>query len=132
MMYLIKKNDKYLVMDSDIETIRKYCGLDARIMFAWEEDEQSEALKTYFSRIRMEKDIIDLCAVSGITRKEVNTYIDRYYDENEVMLSSLTDIEVITSEEKEELSNISEESKKRQMDVVTECYYGESVRKHIR
>lgn len=132
MMYLIKKNDKYLVMASDIETIRKYCGLDARIMFAWEEDEQSEALKTYFSRIRMEKDIIDLCAVSGITRKEVNTYIDRYYDENEVMLSSLTDIEVITSEEKEELSNISEESKKRQMDVVTECYYGESVRKHIR
>ena len=80
----------------------------------------------------MEKDIIDLCAVSGITRKEVNTYIDRYYDENEVMLSSLTDIEVITPEEKEELSNISEESKKRQMDVVTECYYGESVRKHIR
>lgn len=132
MMYLIKKNDKYLVMASDIETIRKYCGLDARIMFAWEEDEQSEALKTYFSRIRMEKDIIDLCAVSGITRKEVNTYIDRYYDENEVMLSSLTDIEVITPEEKEELSNISEESKKRQMDVVTECYYGESVRKHIR
>ena len=132
MMYLIKKNDKYLVMASDIETIRKYCGLDARIMFAWEEDEQSEALKTYFSRIRMEKDIIDLCAVSGITKKEVNTYIDRYYDENEVMLSSLTDIEVITPEEKEELSNISEESKKRQMDVVTECYYGESVRKHIR
>ncbi len=132
MMYLIKKNDKYLVMASDIETIRKYCGLDARIMFAWEEDEQSEALKTYFSRIRMEKDIIDLCAVSGITRKEVNTYIDRYYDENEVMLSSLTDIEVITPEEKEELSNISEESKKRQMDVVTECYYSESVRKHIR
>ena len=132
MMYLIKKNDKYLVMASDIETIRKYCGLDARIMFAWEEDEQSEALKTYFSRIRMEKDIIDLCAVSGITRKEVNAYIDRYYDENEVMLSSLTDIEVITPEEKEELSNISEESKKRQMDVVTECYYGESVRKHIR
>ena len=132
MMYLIKKNDKYLVMASDIETIRKYCGLDARIMFAWEEDEQSEALKTYFSRIRMEKDIIDLCAVSGITRKEVNTYIDRYYDENEVMLSSLTDIEVITPEEKEELSNISEESKKRQMDVVTECFYGESVRKHIR
>ena len=132
MMYLIKKNDKYLVMASDIETIRKYCGLDARIMFAWEEDEQSEALKTYFSRIRMEKDIIDLCAVSGITRKEVDTYIDRYYDENEVMLSSLTDIEVITPEEKEELSNISEESKKRQMDVVTECYYGESVRKHIR
>ena len=33
MMYLIKKNDKYLVMASDVETIRKYCGIDAKIFF---------------------------------------------------------------------------------------------------
>ena len=132
MMYLIKKNDKYLVMASDIDTIRKYCGLDARIIFSWEEENQDESLKSFFSRMRMEKDMIELCEVSGITKKEVYDYIDKYYKEDELILSSLTDIEVISSNEKDELNDISIESKKKQMDLVSECYYFSSIKSNKR
>lgn len=132
MMYLIRKNDKYLVMASDIDTIIKYCGLDARIIFSWEEENQEESLKSFFSRMRMEKDMIELCEVSGITKKEVYDYIDKYYKEDELILSSLSDIEVISSNEKDELNDISIESKKKQMDLVSECYYFSSIKSNKR
>ena len=122
MMHLIKKENKYLVMASDKETIKKYCGIDSKILFSWDEEDK-DALKSFFSRMRIDSDLIDLCAVSGITQKEVNGFIDGYYDEDEKVLSSLSDIDVITSKEKEELSEISNESKKKQLDLVFKSYY---------
>ena len=77
MMYLIKKNDKYLVMDSDIETIRKYCGLDARIMFAWEEDEQSENIKDLDETPKKDIDIVKIMPNVLINNfnKELNGFL---------------------------------------------------------
>ena len=132
MMYLIKKNDKYLVMASDVETIRKYCGIDAKIVFSWKEEDQKTALNSFFSRMRIDADLIDLCAVSGITKDDINKYIDGYYEQDEKILESLTDIDVITSEEKDELSEISVESKKKQLDLVSESYFKNPSSKAIR
>ena len=122
MMHLIKKGNKYLVMASDIDTIVKYCGIDARIIFSWKEEEQEEALKSFFSNVKIDLDSLELYVISGITRNEMNKVIDDYYEQNQVILSTLNDIEVITSQEKDELSDISESSKKKQLSLVSESY----------
>ena len=122
MMHLIKKGNKYLVMASDIDTIVKYCGIDARILFSWKEEEQEEALKSFFSKVKIDLDSLELYVISGITRNEMNEVIEDYYEQNQVILSALNDIEVITSKEKDELSDISESSKKKQLRLVSESY----------
>lgn len=121
MMHLIKKGNKYLVMASDIETIQKYCGIDAKILFSWNEEDK-EALKSFFSRMRLEPDMIDLCAVSGISKEETKEIIDNYYEQDQIILSTLNDIEVIDSKERNELEDISESSKKKQLDLVVDSY----------
>ena len=122
MMHLIKKGNKYLVMASDIDTIVKYCGIDARILFSWKEEEQEEALKSFFSKVKIDLDSLELYVISGITRNEMNEVIEDYYEQNQVILSALNDIEVITPKEKDELSDISESSKKKQLSLVSESY----------
>ena len=121
MMHLIKKGNKYLVMASDMETIKKYCGIDAKILFSWKEEEKEE-LKSFFSRMRIDSDLLDLCAVSGITREETNKIVDSYYEQDQIILSTLNDIEVIDSKERNELEYISESSKKKQLDLVVDSY----------
>ena len=82
--------------------------------------------------MRIDADLIDLCAVSGITKNEINKYIDGYYEQDEKILESLTDIDVITTEEKDELSEISVESKKKQLDLISESYFKNPSSKAIR
>lgn len=122
MMHLIKTKYKYVVMDCDKDTIAKYCGIDAKILCSWEEEKQEEALRSFFSGYRIEPDIIDLCAVSGVPKTEVHNIIDERYKQNEAILPDLIENEVITSEEKEELGRLSEKSKKKQLDLVSEIY----------
>lgn len=132
MMNLIKKGNKYLVMDSDNETIFKYCGIDAKILFSWKEEEQEDALKSFFSRIRIDSSSLELYVISGISRNEMNKVIDEYYEQDKVILSTLTDIEVITSKEKDELSEINDEAKKKQLELVSESYLRNPLTKSIK
>lgn len=132
MMNLIKKGNKYLVMDCDKETIVKYCGIDAKILFSWKEEEQEDALKSFFSRIRIDSSSLELYVISGISRNEMNKVIDEYYEQDKDILSTLTDIEVITPKEKEDLSEINDEAKKKQLELVSESYLRNPLTKSIK
>ena len=132
MMYLIKKNGIFSVNASDLETIKKYGGLDARIIYSWEEDKQEEALKKYFSSMKMDSNTLELYVISGIKQEELLKYIDKYYEEDNEILSMLTDIELITSREKEELSIINKESKKEQVNLVHDCYFNNPIKKYMK
>lgn len=132
MMYLIKKNGIFSVNASDLETIKKYGGVDARIIYSWEEDKQEEALKNYFSSMKMDSNTLELYVISGIKQEELLKYIDKYYEEDNEILSMLTDIELITSREKEELSIINKESKKEQVNLVHDCYFNNPIKKYMK
>ena len=132
MMYLIKKNGIFSVNASDLETIKKYGGVDARIIYSWEEDKQEEALKKYFSSMKMDSNTLELYTISGIKKEELLKYIDKYYEEDNEILSMLTDIELITSREKEELSIINKESKKEQVNLVHDCYFNNPIKKYMK
>lgn len=132
MMYLIKKNGIFSVNASDLETIKKYGGVDARIIYSWEEDKQEEALKKYFSSMKMDSNTLELYVISGIKQEELLKYIDKYYEEDNEILSMLTDIELITSREKEELSIINKESKKEQVNLVHDCYFNNPIKKYMK
>ena len=131
MMYLIKKNGIFSVNASDLETIKKYGGVDARIIYSWEEDKQEEALKKYFSSMKMDSNTLELYVISGIKQEELLKYIDKYYEEDNEILSMLTDIELITSREKEELSIINKESKKEQVNLIHDCYFNNPIKKYM-
>ena len=132
MMYLIKKNGIFSVNASDLETIKKYGGVDARIIYSWEEDKQEEALKKYFSSMKMDSNTLELYVISGIKKEELLKYIDKYYEEDNEILSMLTDIELITSREQEELSIINKESKKEQVNLVHDCYFNNPIKKYMK
>lgn len=132
MMYLIKKNGIFSVNASDLETIKKYGGVDARIIYSWEEDKQEEALKKYFSSMKMDSNTLELYVISGIKQEELLKYIDKYYEEDNEILSMLTDIELITSREQEELSIINKESKKEQVNLVHDCYFNNPIKKYMK
>lgn len=132
MMYLIKKNGIFSVNASDLETIKKYGGVDARIIYSWEEDKQEEALKKYFSSMKMDSNTLELYVISGIKQEELLKYIDKYYEEDNEILSMLTDIELITSREKEELSIINKESKKEQVNLIHDCYFNNPIKKYMK
>lgn len=132
MMYLIKKNGIFSVNASDLETIKKYGGVDARIIYSWEEDKQEEALKKYFSSMKMDSNTLELYVISGIKQEELLKCIDKYYEEDNEILSMLTDIELITSREQEELSIINKESKKEQVNLVHDCYFNNPIKKYMK
>lgn len=132
MMYLIKKNGIFSVNASDLETIKKYGGVDAKIIYSWEEDKQEEALKKYFSSMKMDSNTLELYVISGIKQEELLKYIDKYYEEDNEILSMLTDIELITSREQEELSIINKESKKEQVNLVHDCYFNNPIKKYMK
>ena len=131
-MYLIKKNGIFSVNASDLETIKKYGGVDARIIYSWEEDKQEEALKKYFSSMKIDSNTLELYVISGIKQEELLKYIDKYYEEDNEILSMLTDIELITNREKEELSIINKESKKKQVNLVHDCYFNNPIKKYMK
>lgn len=132
MMYLIKKNGIFSVNASDLETIKKYGGVDAKIIYSWEEDKQEEALKKYFSSMKMDSNTLELYVISGIKQEELLKYIDKYYEEDNEILSMLTDIDLITSREQEELSIINKESKKEQVNLVHDCYFNNPIKKYMK
>lgn len=122
MMYLIKKDGKFTVNASDIETIKKYAGEEARIIFKWDEDKQEESLKSFFSDVKIDYNTLELYVMSQIKKEEILKSVDKFYEEDEDILSVLTDIEVITPREKDELSEISQISKKKQLALVLDSY----------
>lgn len=123
MMYLIKKNGQFSVNASDIETIKKYGGKEARIIYFWEEDKQDEALKSYFSNVKIDSSTLELYSISGIKREEILKYVDKYYEDDDQILSMLTDIELINNDEQDEYRKLSEISKKEQLQLIRDCYY---------
>ena len=122
MMYLIKKGNNYIVMDNSIEEIRKRCGKDAKILFYWKEENQEEALKSLFSNIKMDSELLELYVMAGIEEKDMNKAVEEWYEQDKDILSTLRDIDVINSKEKDELSEMNEESKKKQIELVSEYY----------
>ena len=122
MMHLVKNKGIYSVNGSDIETIRKYGGKDAKIVFSWEEDNQDEALKNYFSNIKVSNDLLDLYVISGIVKSDICKCIDKYYEEDMGILEMLNEIELISAREKDELIDISDMSKKKQLDLINNSY----------
>lgn len=122
MMYLIKKDGKYMLNASDIETIKKYGGEKAKVVFSWDENNQEEALKEYFSRVKVDLSTLELYVISKVEEKYMRACVEGYYKENENVISLLSDVEAINSKEKEELTTINEKAKEKQLDLVTECY----------
>ncbi len=122
MMHLVKNKGTYSVNGSDLATIRKYGGKDAKIVFSWEEDNQDEALKNYFSNIKVSNDLLDLYVISGIVKSDICKCIDKYYEEDMDILEMLNEIELISTSEKNELIDISDMSKKKQLDLVNKKY----------
>ena len=122
MMHLVKNKGKYLVNGSDIETIRKYGGEDAKIIFSWEEDNQDEALINYFSNLKVSKDLLELYVISGIVKSDICKCIDKYYEEDMDIIEMLNEIELISTSEKNELIDISDMSKKKQLDLINNSY----------
>ena len=122
MMYLIKKDGKFMLNGSDIKTIKEYGGNSARIVCSWDESEQSEALKDYFSKVKVDLSTLELFQVSGIKKFEMAKYIDSYYDDNIKVIELLKEVEATSDEELEEFSRMSEAAKKEQLELVDKCY----------
>ena len=122
MMYLVKNGDNYLVNASDIETIRKYGGDSAKIILSWDEEKQDESLKAYFSDMKIDPELLELYVIAGVQKAYLNKCVDKFYEENMSMIKILTDVEVITPREQDELIDINDVSKKKQLELVNEYY----------
>ena len=82
--------------------------------------------------MKMDSNTLELYVISGIKQEELLKCIDKYYEEDNEILSMLTDIELITSREKEELSIINKESKKEQVNLVHDCYFNNPIKKYMK
>lgn len=122
MMYLVKNGDNYLVNASDIETIRKYGGDSAKIILSWDEEKQDESLKAYFSDMKIDPELLELYVIAGVQKAYLNKCVDKFYEENMSMIKILTDVEVITPREQDELIDINDVSKKKQLELVNKYY----------
>ena len=122
MMYLVKNGDNYLVNASDIETIRKYGGDSAKIILSWDEEKQDESLKAYFSDMKIDPELLELYVIAGVQKDYLNKCVDKFYEENMSMIKILTDVEVITPREQDELIDINDVSKKKQLELVNKYY----------
>lgn len=122
MLYIVKNNGKFMLNAKDIETIKKYGGEKAEIVYSWDENNQREALKDFFSKPKMDESTLELCAVADVDIKNMREYIDSYYRDRSSMIEMLHDVEAISPEEEKELTELSEKSKEKQLDLLAECY----------
>ena len=79
-------------------------------------------LKAYFSDMKIDPELLELYVIAGVQKAYLNKCVDKFYEENISMIKILTDVEVITPREQDELIDINDVSKKKQLELVNKYY----------
>lgn len=115
----------YWIDDRDYEEITAYCEASGdydRVLLSWQEGQMIESLKKYFSSLKYSKENIEDEYKNEVTKTDLIEMLVCYYDNDKIIVTSLSCDNSITPEETKELLRIIKDSLREQIVIVKEVY----------
>ena len=115
----------YWIDNRDIEDIQEECeecGDYDRVLLSWQEGQMIDALKKYFSDLKVMRSTIEENHKSGITKPEIIESSLSYYEDDKNIIRSLFLDKHINKEEYKELLMTIKSSQKEQINLILDVY----------